>query len=292
MIDARLDEVVLRALEKKPELRFQQVSTLKTQVEAISSDAAESEISIPKSKPPQDLSRLQSISLTVLSMILAALLALAGWTASELGIFFNALFFFVILMAPIRIALTLWRASRGSLEHRFRVQPWAGELRWHRWQTLNDWIFWLLAALTLELCIVPYQFTPHEYACMRVLYRGGILILVVLGLLPGKRIHPATNLVFAAGSIFMATQIARVYWPAPKTEGVVLSRTLSRRVAGLHGGRSKLINNHYDLKNQRDALDIERLVNGQERTGDRGKVESYPSWGETLYAPAAGKSSK
>ena len=34
-IDVRLDEVVLRALEKKPELRYQQVSGLKTQVETI-----------------------------------------------------------------------------------------------------------------------------------------------------------------------------------------------------------------------------------------------------------------
>jgi serine/threonine protein kinase len=34
-IDVRLDEVVLRALEKKPELRFQQASVLKTEVETI-----------------------------------------------------------------------------------------------------------------------------------------------------------------------------------------------------------------------------------------------------------------
>jgi len=34
-IDARLDEVVLRALERKPELRYQQASILKTQVETI-----------------------------------------------------------------------------------------------------------------------------------------------------------------------------------------------------------------------------------------------------------------
>ena len=37
-IDVRLDEVVLRALEKKPELRYQQVSVLKTQVETIATD--------------------------------------------------------------------------------------------------------------------------------------------------------------------------------------------------------------------------------------------------------------
>jgi len=34
-IDVRLDEVVLRALEKKPELRYQQVSVMKTEVETI-----------------------------------------------------------------------------------------------------------------------------------------------------------------------------------------------------------------------------------------------------------------
>ena len=35
-IDVRLDEVVLRALEKNPELRYQQVSEVKTRVETIS----------------------------------------------------------------------------------------------------------------------------------------------------------------------------------------------------------------------------------------------------------------
>ena len=34
-IDVRLDEVVLRALEKRPELRYQQASDVKTQVETI-----------------------------------------------------------------------------------------------------------------------------------------------------------------------------------------------------------------------------------------------------------------
>ena len=34
-IDVRLDEVVLRAMEKKPELRYQQVSEVKTMVETI-----------------------------------------------------------------------------------------------------------------------------------------------------------------------------------------------------------------------------------------------------------------
>jgi capsular polysaccharide biosynthesis protein len=38
-VDVRLDDVVLRALEKKPELRYQQASALKTEVETIATEA-------------------------------------------------------------------------------------------------------------------------------------------------------------------------------------------------------------------------------------------------------------
>ena len=48
-IDVRLDEVVLRALEKKPELRYQQVSALKTRLEII---ASESDRSVPRTPDP------------------------------------------------------------------------------------------------------------------------------------------------------------------------------------------------------------------------------------------------
>ena len=40
-VDVRLDEIVLRALEKKPELRYQQASQLKTQVETLAGGAAD-----------------------------------------------------------------------------------------------------------------------------------------------------------------------------------------------------------------------------------------------------------
>jgi serine/threonine protein kinase len=48
-IDVRLDEVVLRAMEKKPELRYQQVSVLKTQVETIAATPRPSDKAAPKS---------------------------------------------------------------------------------------------------------------------------------------------------------------------------------------------------------------------------------------------------
>ncbi|HEX7653899.1 MAG TPA: protein kinase [Verrucomicrobiae bacterium] len=51
-VDVRLDEVVLRALEQKPELRFQQANLLKTQVETIAATAAENPAWAGKTPPP------------------------------------------------------------------------------------------------------------------------------------------------------------------------------------------------------------------------------------------------
>jgi tRNA A-37 threonylcarbamoyl transferase component Bud32 len=287
-IDVRLDEIVLRALEQKPELRYQQASVLKTQVEIISAQTPKPETRDTKSEAPP-LSRFQSITLKVVSVLLGGLLVFIGWTVNAQGIFFNALAVFIMLMVPVRVVLVCWNLFYGTLEHRLWRKPLAPELRRYWGQVGNHSIFWLLVGLTLELCIVPAQFTPQEYAMIRMIDWGGISILMLLALLPGKRIYVATNLAFAVGSLFMATQMARIYWPVPKSEGVILAAPFRGEWLVVNGGRSTLINIHYRRANQRDALDIERIVNGQERTGDRKRWTSYPSWGETLYAPADGK---
>ncbi len=59
-IDVRLDEVVLRALEKDPELRFQAASVMRTQVETITGEAAtppRHDLPVPPAAPDARLSR-------------------------------------------------------------------------------------------------------------------------------------------------------------------------------------------------------------------------------------------
>lgn len=51
-IDVRLDEVVLRALEKKPELRYQHASVLKTELETLAADSGQSDASVLKTAAP------------------------------------------------------------------------------------------------------------------------------------------------------------------------------------------------------------------------------------------------
>jgi serine/threonine protein kinase len=78
-IDVRLDEVVLRALEKNPERRYQQASVLKTQVETITS------MPVPPVPPGAAFSTGSQSSVGVIlaaaGLILAGLLTLAGMLA-------------------------------------------------------------------------------------------------------------------------------------------------------------------------------------------------------------------
>ena len=77
-IDVRLDEVVLRALEKKPELRYQQVSEVKTAVETITSTIGEggSPAASAESGEPAAASRRGPL---LALATLAGLLALLFW---------------------------------------------------------------------------------------------------------------------------------------------------------------------------------------------------------------------
>ena len=287
-IDVRLDEVVLRALEKKPELRYQQASVLKTQVETIAADSGKPPTLPSSSAPPPKLSNLQSVLLTVFDVVLAALFLLTGWAAYTTGLLYNVLNGFVLLMVPVALVQILFRAFYGSLEYRLWRTPFLPVLRWQRWQVLNGWIFWRLVWLVFFLCIIPAQFKPAEYKTICAMVAGATLTLMLLELLPGKRIRGVTNIAFAAGSVFLAVQLVSIYWPVPKSEGVVLSVPFHGEWLVVQGGNSSLVNGHYGFANQRDALDIERVVNGRECTGDPNKLESYPSWGETIYAPADG----
>jgi len=78
-IDVRLDEVVLRALEKKPELRYQQASVLKTEVETIASASATKTGMDSESNPlPSELSRLGKAALGFESASAIKLLGVAA----------------------------------------------------------------------------------------------------------------------------------------------------------------------------------------------------------------------
>src|SRR5262249_27328074 len=75
-IDVRLDEIVLRALEKKPELRFQQASILKTQVETIATTPGSG--GREEAKKSETPCRSRGTAIAVVCAAMALLLFLTG----------------------------------------------------------------------------------------------------------------------------------------------------------------------------------------------------------------------
>jgi hypothetical protein len=123
---------------------------------------------------------------------------------------------------------------------------------------------------------------------MEITFFVAAAFMLLMETFPGKRIRLATNVAYALGSIFILSQIAVIYWPVPRSQGVVLSAPFRGEWLVLHGGQSSLINAYRLYNNQQDALTVERLVNGLEQIGDKNSPASYPSWNETVFAPADG----
>ena len=68
-IDVRLDEIVLRALAKNPDLRYQQVSEVKTCVETITSESKMSAVGNPKPEVKSRFSRTIIIGLCLIALL-------------------------------------------------------------------------------------------------------------------------------------------------------------------------------------------------------------------------------
>jgi serine/threonine protein kinase len=124
-VDVRLDEVVLRALERKPELRFQQVSVLKTQVETIagtpspSSSRREeahsdnSEIRNPKSEIAPRFSRMAILGAAWTPFFLAAMLSITLGQEQFPQAYgsLSRLLLFLGLAAPLSTTILGWLAA-------------------------------------------------------------------------------------------------------------------------------------------------------------------------------------
>lgn len=63
---------------------------------------------------------------------------------------------------------------------------------------------------------------------------------------------------------------------------------LRREMLVFQGGQSPLLNHHFVLRSQRDALDLVVLKNGKLVEGDETELSSYGCFGEPIHAPLSG----
>ena len=75
---------------------------------------------------------------------------------------------------------------------------------------------------------------------------------------------------------------------APR-DAVTIGVPLTGRWEAISAGRSALVNNHWTLTVQRDAIDIVMVVDGKTSRGDRSRLDSFLIYGQPLLAVADGR---
>jgi tRNA A-37 threonylcarbamoyl transferase component Bud32/signal peptidase I len=180
-IDVRLDEVVLRALEKNPNLRYQQASEVKTMVETIAATAPIKKSPIPN--PQSEESRLAFLKIPfvilregkprtnwpaviVTGALMALLMPGSMIIAAAVGIpdalaLVKRVLLLVVL--PVVSLIPLWlylevRAGHRALEQGAQPLPlFAKRKNW-----LHRWVGRLLAALFIGFFIRTFLAAPYR----------------------------------------------------------------------------------------------------------------------------------
>jgi predicted Ser/Thr protein kinase len=126
-IDVRLDEVVLRSLEKSPEQRYQHASEIKTQMETIAADGPQ-QVAAPAA-PPADGGRipvrfyLQTLGIAALVWLLVPLC----WNLREIGL---------AIVCIAAAGLNVWMALRARQSVPALARIWRRFSRTHRLLTI------------------------------------------------------------------------------------------------------------------------------------------------------------
>ncbi len=156
-------------------------------------------------------------------------------------------------------------------------------------QAGNLWVFLvLLAAAAVPGTLYVWRaYAPDAAAFIVTAFWVGLAVSAVLVAFPRRRISLTTNLLAVLGSVFLVVQfVGTVSGPR---DAVTIGVPLAGRWEAISAGRSALVNNHWTLTVQRDAVDIVMVVDGKTSRGDRSRLESFPIFGEPLLAVADGR---
>jgi len=219
------------------------------------------------------------------------LVFLAGVYAYLKGIVlgFTLLFWLLLVSVPILMSVRLWGLFRKELVWSFIRHPLQRENRPYAPQVLLQWIFWLSLVFALHLAIPAKLLGTELSQASRIVAWGGAGTLMILALVPNRKIRPATAIFFAIASLFLWIELGRIVWPVPPADTVVLAPPFRGEWYVLHGGRSTLVNHHFPIRSQRHALDINQPASGGLAGRASLSLETHPSFGQTLYAPADGR---
>ena len=222
-----------------------------------------------------------------LILSLTLLVTVATWYGSQ-GHSFLPLAVLVLVVPLVLVVTRLVAARRGRLEYGLLRDPLRRGLGPQRLQLVNVVLFCGLAALTVPTgayAAIAVQL-PGPYRVLLVGFFAGLAALVLLALVPLRRVRLGSNLLVAAGTIFLAVQLVQVYRPA--VDPVIIASPLAEEWWVGHGGGAELINYHRTSSMQADAVDIMQLGDGGIHRPGSTELASYYIYDQPVLAPADG----
>ena len=196
----------------------------------------------------------------------------------------------LVLTLPLIIGISrLVAARRQRLEYGLLRRPLRAGLGPQRLQLANVALLCGLLALTVRAGVynpVALQLTPGVHRVLMVAFLLGLVAFVLLCLVPLRQVRAGSNLLVAAGTIFLAVQLISVY--RPPVDAVTVGTPLAGEWWVGHGGHAELVNYHYTRSTQRDALDIMQVVGGSIHRPDSTDLNSYYIYDQPVLAPADG----
>ena len=195
----------------------------------------------------------------------------------------------LVLCLPLIIGFSrLVAARRQCLEYGLLRRPFRAGLGPQRLQLANVVLLCALLALTLPIAYDPValQLTPGVHRVLVIGFLLGLVGFVLICLVPLRQVRLGSNLLVAAGTIFLTVQLISVY--RPPVDPVTVGTPLAGEWWVGHGGHAELVNYHQIRSTQRDALDIMQVVDGSIHRPGNTDLTSYYIYDQPVLAPARG----
>lgn len=183
------------------------------------------------------------------------------------------------------LTMTLVRLGRGRAHLRWLAAPFAWGSRSYTLQFLVRAVMGLLAGYAAVLGF-PRALTGASEARLSYVTIWAAAVLVVLsGLSPARRVNRLNLVATAAAAVALLVQLVQLN--VPYADPVPLGSPVRGTWVATSAGRSGLVNHHYPLPQQRDALD---LAVPFERSSGRPPTDltEYPAYAEPVHAPGDG----
>ena len=213
-------------------------------------------------------------------LVIGVTALVAGIRAYQAGETVVAMVAFGLLM-PLVMAIRRIRLGAGSPRLLGR-RGWA-------LQSANFWLFLvLLAAASLPGTFYVWRiYAPDARAFVVGAFWVGLAAAALLVAFPRRRISATANVLTLLASVFLAASLVGTV-SSPR-DAVRIGVPFTDRWEVASSGRSALVNNHWTLAVQRDAIDFVRLVDGKTYRGDRSRLENFFIFGQPLVAVADGR---